>query len=65
MKENKVLAEEAIEDVTEEVQDIKKVQTSPAIWLGAFTLIGTCVTAAGSFIGVVAVAYAKSKGYLP
>jgi hypothetical protein len=37
---------------------------SPAVIVAFFTLLGTCITAAGSVLGVLMIAFAKAHGWM-
>lgn len=56
--------ENRIERLEGEVKELQKNQTSPAIYVAIFSLIGTFVSTVGAFCGVVSVAYFKSKGWM-
>jgi len=57
--------ENRLKNMEGDVKDLKKSQTNPAIWVALFGIVGTCVSTLGAFCGVIAVAYFKSKGYMP
>ena len=52
--------EKSIAVLLEKVNNI-----NPKLWTGVLALIGVCFSTIGSFLGVVLVAYLKTKGMLP
>jgi len=57
--------ENRIERLEGEMQEVKKAQTNPALWVALFGVVGTMVSTLGAFCGVVAVAYFKARGLMP
>jgi len=54
-----------IERLEDEMKEVKKAQTNPALWVALFGVVGTMVSTLGAFCGVVAVAYFRAKGIMP